>query len=530
MAYVGWLDYNHLTTVVGSASVSDALFVVHGFDAEKIRRAMKSGGIARCVLTLVLLTTMSSGIHGYTLGRGHELLLQRGFQIQTLVCPKERYNLTQIDLARWAESGFTCANTDWKSYPQLLGPAPGIPWARIVTHNERMAKADIPFASSLVSVQVDDEQDMRNPATLSKAKAALEYWRTNYPGVISYTNQPNTWPNGSGINVEDLTAYMAVAKPDMICMDDYQFTGQNWQTDDGAPGHRHRGYYWYHQLEVYRRASAAGNDGSGRTPVPWGMYLQTFTSAHGRPIDHVVSESEMRLQYFAPMTMGAKFLSAFVYNNRPGTNIKGLLFEGDGDSNPTNVFYYAKECNRQAACLGRSLVQLQSTGVSIKRGYYMRDGSAVRSARVPNIPDYPSGDVPNLTNVTATNLGTSNDGLAGDVVLGKFGVLDESFDGPDYRDQTYFMVLNGLCAPTGSARDSRQKITLTFNFGASGVKQLQRLNRDTGLVEDVSLVSQGKGKYQLVLVLDGGTADLFKIKTGAPFVMVSENRQGVQGT
>jgi hypothetical protein len=70
------------------------------------------------------------------------------------------------------------------------------------------------------------------------------------------------------------------------------------------------------------------------------------------------------------------------------------------------------------------------------------------------------------------------------------------------------------------ASETQQKIHLTFNLGSSGITSLQRLSRNTGTVEVVPLTSNGDGTYYLDLVLDGGTGDLFKYNTGAPFVGV----------
>ena len=47
---------------------------------------------------------------------------------------------------------------------------------------------------------------------------------------------------------------------------------------------------------------------------------------------------------------------------------------------------------------------------------------------------------------------------------------------------------------------------------------MQRLSRDSGLVEQVPLIYDGTTKYHLSLTLDGGTGDLFKFNDGAPFV------------
>src|SRR6185369_3473388 len=62
-----------------------------------------------------------------------------------------------------------------------------------------------------------------------------------------------------------------------------------------------------------------------------------------------------------------------------------------------------------------------------------------------------------------------------------------------------------------------QTIRLTFNFGSTGIHNLQRLSRDTGQVELVPLIYEGGSTYHLDLTLDGGTGDLFKYNDGIPF-------------
>jgi hypothetical protein len=142
----------------------------------------------------------------------------------------------------------------------------------------------------------------------------------------------------------------------------------------------------------------------------------------------------------------------------------------------------------------------------------------------------PSGVDNDLDNITGDSYLASasvtahpsgiNDNQPGDVILGFFKPLHEAFDGDDYSNQTYFMVVNGLSDATANPTATQQTIRLTFNFGSSGITSLQRLSRTTGQVENVPLVSDGGGVYHLDLTLDGGTGDLFKYKTGAPFVGV----------
>jgi hypothetical protein len=127
---------------------------------------------------------------------------------------------------------------------------------------------------------------------------------------------------------------------------------------------------------------------------------------------------------------------------------------------------------------------------------------------------------PYMTGITVTNLGTCNSGLEGDVVLGYFKPLDASLVAAGSENDKYFMIVNGLTDGTATtAAACAQLIHLTFNWNLTNINGLQRLNRDTGLVEDVALTYLGSaGCYSLDLTLDGGTGDLFKYNTGSAFV------------
>ena len=147
-----------------------------------------------------------------------------------------------------------------------------------------------------------------------------------------------------------------------------------------------------------------------------------------------------------------------------------------------------------------------------------------------NVPAWSTLADPYITGISVTNPGNYNTytkddlfsswtvRLPGDVVVGFLKPLHESFDGPNFSNQEYFMIVNSLCPSVGTAYEARQQVRLTFNFGSSGITSLQRMRRSDGLVETVPLVSDGNNVYHLDLILDGGTGDLFKYNTGAPFV------------
>ena len=122
---------------------------------------------------------------------------------------------------------------------------------------------------------------------------------------------------------------------------------------------------------------------------------------------------------------------------------------------------------------------------------------------------------PYLTNSwVVTNRGTKNNGQPGDVIISWFKPLDESFDGADYTNEVYLMVVNALTDISGSATDCLQQIELNFHSSLAAVEMLNPL---TGIAE-LQLLPLTNGLRRLVLNLNGGDAALFKFSDGAPFV------------
>jgi hypothetical protein len=116
-----------------------------------------------------------------------------------------------------------------------------------------------------------------------------------------------------------------------------------------------------------------------------------------------------------------------------------------------------------------------------------------------------------------TNLGNKNAGQKGDVIISWFKPLDATLDDPaDNDDQLYFMVVNGLTGPDGTAADYRQEIKINF-LNTPVTSSIQRLNADTGQV-DVLALPVVSTRRQLTIQLDGGEGALFKFNAGTPFV------------
>lgn len=471
-------------------------------------RIAAARGFLRNLAPLSLILAAQTTLAQSGLDRGHSILLERGLQIQAQAFPRveDSGRIVGFSLSRWAQSNFTTVN--WHSNydaAQYLGAAPGIPWGRygVAWNDPYLKSSESPYASNFVSYQYKDEQDLGNSTELDTARIAIDLIHKRYPDTLAYTNQ---W--GSQLSTSTMQNYMSVARPDMLMFDTYPFSGF-------AFGAARSPKTFYEHLQKYRQLGLAGNDGTGASPIPYGLYTQTFVVG-----GHSVSDSEMRLNQFSAWAMGYTFASAFTYTaaHEMDHDLDPILFSGLGDSTPTTRFFRMADINAQSRKLGPSLVRLKSTDIRMIPGQYKVGTSGTSTNPLPSgISAWNGTSDPYITGITPTNIGTQNDGRRGDVLIGYFKPLHESYDGPNYTNETYFMLVNGLIDPTLDA-DARQNIRLTFNFGTTAINSLQRIDRTTGQIVTVPLVSDGGPIYHLDWVLDGGLGDLFKFNTGAMFV------------
>lgn len=472
-------------------------------------------------------------LNAETLSRGQKLIVNHGLQIQALSFPgitaAGRNTGTDVfNPTRWAESNFTAmhiwARTYGDEFPvNYIPAAPGIPWGMtdytayvgdpILFGN--IETTAYPYASTLVSYQFGDEQDITDPTEMTNLKNAMALFHVNQPNAITYTNQAN-----GQVTTAAMQNYMREVQPDMVSMDFYPFNGN---VIGGSPT------VYYSELNRYRNLGLAGNDGTGTQSIPVGQYLQTFTNS-ATVNNHVVSGSEIRLNQFSSWAFGDKFLGSFLYE-RPlfDTSLTPILFSDadNGTTSPTDQFYQLAETNRQSVNLGQSLVRLVTTDVRMKMGQH---GSGTANDLPATISAWSSGAVPYMTAITATNLGSKNNSLAGDVIAGVFKPLDAPYTNAGHENDPYFMIVNGLSDGTGTAADCQQNIHLGFDFGASGITSLLRRSRNTGLAENVDLVHGSGSQYSLDFHIDGGTGDLFKYNDGGLFVSEAGTSYWTGGT
>ncbi|MFA5866015.1 MAG: hypothetical protein WC975_15180, partial [Phycisphaerae bacterium] len=442
-----------------------------------------------------------------SLGRGHQTLLNFGLQIQAHTTPQLWTG--PFDLALWSASNFTTVDFgSGPAYPADYMPSPpGLPWANITGTRERLDASDEPYASMLVRLSIGDEQDIRDVNVLSSAASTTANMHNNYPNVIMHTNQ------GTPRTMQEVRNYMQIVQPDMLMFDEYPFGAVEYS------GISPTAFYEY--MERYRKLGLEGNDGTRANPIPTGVFLRTFYT-EVLPNASIVSESEIRVQYFAAWAFGYKLVDDFIYEDKPsGSYVDSVMFSGTGIESPTTTFYQIAETNRQSLNLGSALVRLLSSDVRFIVGRHNGQYNTLPAG----IPSWDSTAGPYITDISATNIGTKNNNQEGDVIVGYFKPLAAEFTNSGHENDVYFMIVNAL-SDTGLAADCRQQIRLDFDFGSSGITKLLRLSRETGLVEVVNLVSDGGSLYHLDLILDGGTGDLFKFNDGGSFVSSTT----VQGT
>ena len=441
------------------------------------------------------------------LDKGHRVLLKHGLQIQAQAFYQAAdvgVSNYKFDPKRYLDANFTGINWHYRPINTAFAAAnPSFPWGKWTSVPNAITPEERPYAGNLVALQFGDEQSLDDPKFRADCVKWFNAARVNFPDTILYTNQLAF--NATNAN---LAAYMRESRPDMLVMDSYR-----WRI-----GNVEGSWNLLSDLQRYRKFALAGNDGTGKRPIPYGVFPQVF---HGEDKYRDPSESELRMNHFAAWALGYTCTFAFTYNY----GSTALFTPGYDTDHPTATYEQLKEINRQGRNLGPALVRLVSKDVIYIAGQHKdANGNAVDNGVPIDFLSYPSGFNTVVKDKwirgvqSVTNLGSKNDGLKGDVMVSWFQVLDESLDGPKYNGEWYFMVTNSLVDPAGSAAETRQ--TIELNMAKEAPSQVQRLNRDTGKIDviDLETIPNTDGRRRLSVTLDGGTSDLFKFNTGAPFV------------
>ena len=485
------------------------------------------------LLILAVACAAPNAARADSLGRGRQLLLNQGLQIQSLVNPNGPW-FSNVPL--WSSANFTNFNFWFWQSPGVLAALPaGQQWSRLydITNpsTKYLSSNELPYANRLTMYLYDDElsdAQLSDPARLSDMAATYADWRVRYPNAMVGSNFTGTMPNDA-----NLANYMRVTQPDLLMFDDYP------GDYDFSAAERNR---WYSSMQRFRTFGLAGNDGTGTTPLAYGQFLRLYrTELTGEPLP---TESFVRLQQNASWAFGYTFVDAFTYNSvsTAGEGIYAAMFKTANDSTPTAVFDYVKEANRQSLNLGPALVRLVSTDIQMIQGsnYTMRPDGISRwgrtdtngnilkflsshSAHTGGFDDYITGIAPMISK------GGAIDTSYGDILIGYLQPLLSDNGDCTFANGLHFMIVNGSVGPgtsgavpvdangvvnatalaAGTADALAQWYRVIFDFTGSDFDSLVRLSRDTGKVELVTLTPMGNSVYSLDLNLPGGTGDLF---------------------
>jgi hypothetical protein len=408
------------------------------------------------------------------------------------------------------------------------------------------------YMSNLVGLSLADEQNLNDQAIRDTAVTWFNHATANpaYANTLLYTNS-----FGGQVQDGPLIDFVDRAHPDMMSFDTYPFKSQYVAGGTGNPKDYTPlpGYAtitpFYGELRRYRDISKSRG-------IPFSAYMQTFSSVqdYDSTVYRDPSPSELRLNNNAAVAFGAKQLVGFTYNTGASSFFVND-HHGSGDRDRTALYDEQKLVNKRVKNWGNTLVRLTpiddwssqpgsgttpgtTTNTLLIRGKHYDAGSnsdvqsAIPVNFVPNAGNPNSTftqwqsnrNDPYLRGWTVTNQGTKNINpntsakLPGDVLLSWFKPLDESFDGPNFNDERYFILVNGLTDPTGSAVDCTQTIRLNFLSTMPGI---QMLDPDTGSLVNINVpIDQSSGRKLWDITLGGGDAVLFKFNDGAPFVGV----------
>jgi hypothetical protein len=475
-----------------------------------------------CVLP-ILIACVCAPTARAQIGKANQILINRGLQIEALSVPYDTFHVSTCSNANYTAVLWTWDSP--RSYNNMSGlmGSPGFPWGRWASDETDMPPLgqEASYMGQLGHLQLADEWNLNDDPTRTRAVNWFTSVAGNWPNTILAANN---W--GGQISDGNLIDFVSRAHPDMICFDTYP-----WQNVWDGTVSNHIGAVilgpptsWYTFLRIYRDISRSFN-------IPFGNYVQTFHAVqdYNTTVYRDPSPSELRLNHSGALAFNSKMLIDFLYNNGSSS----LFIPPGGDSNPSPLYSEKADAALRARNLGKALVRLKpideataswTTSIMFVRG---KDSNGNLNPIPVNFYAGPGGTNPNtdwvadrndtyLRGWVVTNTGTKNNGQPGDVIIAWFKPLDEIFDGPMFTNESYFMVVNGLTDPTGTAADCSQQIKLNFldNF-----TDIQMLNPETGNL-DTQTLPVVSTRRQLTLNLNGGDAALFKISDGAPFIGV----------
>ena len=471
--------------------------------------------VSLCVFGLWCAATNAAGA---TLSDGRRIIRNRGLQIQAMTDPAGTApggGWSTIDRDMWLYSNFTTINF-WQSsaannLPVMAQLPAGFQWSRNWEGDPALpAPGESPYINQLASFQYRDEQE-QTPAVLAAERDYYAYFRAAHPNSLVYTN----FGGNQFTTVAGLRSYMDFTKPNMISFDRYPIFSF-------PTPYRNS---WYSDMHLYRTAGLEGyttSGGGNSGPIPYAQFLALSRTglSYTSPLP---SESFVRLQQNASWAFGYSMVNAYVYN---GWDIS-VMFNSPGQSQPTPVFGYVAEANRQSRNLGPALVRLVSTDVRMipssggapvgDKGFTQWNVGGSSSSKWLNAGGVNTGGyIDCITSIIPVDGQGAVSGTYDDVLVGYFTPLESSDPNYTFVDGLKFMIVNGSAgtpteydAPGDPATASGQWYRLALDFTGTDFDALVLLSRDTGLVEAIPLTFLGGREYLTYTYLEGGTGDLF---------------------
>ena len=421
--------------------------------------------------------------------------------------------------------------------PMMESLGKGAPWAlaKAPTGKNSMCNAGDPhdfmndymkpYASTLVDIQYGDEGGF-NRGESECFKNWFAWSKQNIPGAVVHAN---SWDDPSWYRDANLSYYVENAQPDLLSWDKYY-----WGANGGpAPSTVVMDLLNTNTWKKQREYGLKGLTGDGSSPILYGQYLDYNWDAN-------VSASEKSIVPSLGLATGQKWFGLFrmEYNGYDRSSII------DHDGAPTRSFYEFSTIFGNVSYIGNYTKAMNSTFVAYKPGQY-----AARSD-TPTLSGYTYGnfatgdeataanEAVGLVDMSVTNVGSVNDGLPGDVVVGYFeqlGGLDGAKSAEIFGDSTTaptgFMVVNALTGQTrypsylldprtdnGSLAETAQDITLTVKKPNANAhlmlvnpadKTRQEVELGDGETSQVVLTAVGGGDSRFLywVTLDNATPD-----------------------
>jgi len=361
--------------------------------------------------------------------------------------------------------------------------------------------ADDPVWSELCGVLLANEP--RDPAVQLDHREQRDWLVETYPHLLTLVNHPITHNEAGRFIFEKM---IDVIQPDAFI---FQFLIYHIM-DAGLPDISPGVYACLGRASEYCKARGIGFF-IEREAFDWG-------------------DSVRRINTFAALAYGARGFIDWYWgfgSGHPGAYGPepwgGYVWYEEGEGTPTPLFKTMAQINREVNNLGPALIKLRHI-----RTYHLDlESGPTWAGPIYNFDHRDELRTGKLRAVTATTR------LPDVMSTRKLKAVERPTDHlmvgffRDENDEEYFMVVNKNntgdphldLAMYFRKRDPQEllqveNITLTFAPGVSGI---QRLNRLTGEVEDLPLK-----RRSFNFSLPGGTGDLFKYTSDAPFAGISQ--------